>query len=194
MIIGAGALGSTIAEMLHREGIELRIVDKGRVEIKDLQSQSLYIEEDDNKFKAKQIKKHLEDIDQKNKIRTFHEDLMKENLFLLNAADVIIDTSNNLSTMKMIGDYVKKKKPLMNCKYGGSQGAIFIGDKKHLFKEVVDKIKIPEIKDEGLINATIHMAAGVIVSQTLKTLVNETITDNFIVFDVWKDQIRRVSI
>ncbi|MFH1770678.1 MAG: ThiF family adenylyltransferase [archaeon] len=194
MIIGAGALGSVVAEMLHREGVQLRIVDKGRIDIPDLQSQALFIEEDDNKFKAKQIKKHLEEIDSKNTVKTFHEDLMKENLFLLDAADVIIDCSNNMEAMEIVGNYIKKKKPLINCKYAGSQGAIFIGDKKYLFKDVVDKIKIGTMKDEGLINATVHLAAGVIVSQTLKTLVNEKVTDNFIVFDVWKDQIRRISI
>mgnify|MGYP002629179978 CR=1 FL=1 len=194
MIIGAGGLGTTVSEMLHREGVPLRIVDKGRVGIHQLQSHQLYLEEDDNKFKAKQIKKRMEDIDKKNTIRTFHEDLVKDNLFLLDSADVIIDCSNDFETMTMISNYVKKKIPLISCKYGGSEGAVFISDKKHLFKEVEDKIKIGEIKEIGIINATIHFAAGIIVSQVLKTLVGGKITDNFIVFDVWKDQVRRINI
>jgi len=194
MIIGAGGLGTVVADMLHREGVQLRIVDKGRVELPDIQRQTLYIEDDNNRFKAKQVKKRLEIIDAKNSVKTFHEELVKDNLFLLDSADVIIDCSNDLETMKMIGDYVKKKTPLINCKYAGSNGAIFISGKKHLFKKVVDKIKIEDIENEGIINATVHLAAGIIVSQALKTLVGEKITDNFIVFDVWKDQIRRVGI
>ncbi|MBC8500427.1 MAG: ThiF family adenylyltransferase [Nanoarchaeota archaeon] len=194
MIIGAGGLGTVVADMLHREGVQLRIVDKGRVELPDIQRQTLYIEDDNNRFKAKQVKKRLEIIDAKNSVKTFHEEMVNDNLFLLDSADVIIDCSNDLETMKMIGDYVKKKTPLINCKYAGSNGAIFISGKKHLFKKVVDKIKIGDIENEGIINATVHLAAGVIVSQALKTLIGEKITDNFIVFDVWKDQIRRVSI
>ncbi|NQU97956.1 ThiF family adenylyltransferase [Candidatus Woesearchaeota archaeon] len=194
MIIGAGGLGSTVAEMLHREGIPLRIVDKGRIELPDLQRQALYTEGQDNKFKAKEMKKRLEEIDAKTKVKTFHEELEKDNLFLLDSADIIIDCTNDLEIMKMIGDYVKKKTPLINCKYAGSNGAIFISDKKHLFSKVADKIKIGDIMEKGIINATIHLAAGIIVSQALKILVGEKITDNFIVFDVWKDQIRRVGI
>ncbi|MFC2133929.1 ThiF family adenylyltransferase [Bacteroidota bacterium] len=194
MIIGAGGLGSVVAEMLHREGVNLRIVDKGRIELNELQRQTLYIDEDDNKFKAKQIKKRLETIDFKNKVKTFHEELEKDNLFLLNTADVVIDCSNDMEIMEMIGNHIKKKIPLINCKYAGSQGAIFISGKKHLFKEVVEKIKVGDIEKEGIINATVHLAAGVIVSQTLKTLVGEKVTDNFIVFDVWKNNIRKVSI
>ena len=193
-IIGAGGLGSVVADMLFREGVDIRIIDKGRIEIPDLQRQSLYVEEQDNKFKAKEVKKKLEEIDSKNKVKTFHEELVKDNLFLLDSTDLIIDCSNNTETMEIIADYVKKKTPLINCKYAGSEGAIFISDKKHLYKEVIDKVKIGEIEEKGIINATVHLAAGVMVSQALKTLVGEKITDNFIVFDVWKDQIRRISI
>lgn len=193
-IIGVGGLGTVVAEMLHREGIQLRIIDMGRIELVDIQRQALYCEEEDNKFKAKVVKKRLEEIDSKGKVKTFHEELEKDNLFLLDSADMIIDCSNNLETMSMVGNYVKKKIPLINCKYAGSEGAIFISDKKHLFKEVVDKVKIGEIKDVGALNATTHLAAGIIVSQALKSLVNEKLTDNFIIFDVWKDNIRRVHI
>jgi molybdopterin/thiamine biosynthesis adenylyltransferase len=192
-VIGLGGLGTVVAEMLTREGINLRIIDKGRVELADLQRQTLFLEEDDNKFKAKQAKKRLEDINPKTTIKTFHEELVDSNVFLVDS-DLIIDCSNDLDTMKLVANYVKKKMPLVNCKYGGCQGAIFISDKKYLFSKVVDKIKIPEIKKEGILNATTHLAAGIIVSQAIKTLVGEKITDNFIVYDVWKDNIRRVSI
>lgn len=194
MIVGAGGLGSVVADMLHREGVQLRIVDKGRVELPDLQRQALYLDEDDNKFKAKQIKKRLETVDSKNKVRTFHEELVKDNLFLLDSADAIVDCSNDLEIMAMVGNHVKKKIPLISCKYAGSKGAIFNSGKKHLFKEVVDKIKVGDIADNGIVNATVHMAAGVVAAQVMKILVGEKITDHFILFDVWKDQIRRVNI
>lgn len=194
MIVGIGGLGSIVADMLHREGINLRIVDKGRIELPDLQRQTTYFEEDDNKFKAKQIKKRLEVVNSKGSIKIFHEELTKDNAFLLDSADVVVDCSNNLETMKVVGDHVKKKIPLMNCKYSGSEGAIFISNKKHLFKEVIDKIKVGDIKEKGSISATTHLAAGIIVANVLKTLVGEKITDNFIVFNVWNDQIRRIHL
>ena len=194
MIIGVGGLGSTIADMLNREGVPLRIVDKGRVLEADLQRQSAFLQEDDTKFKAKQIKKRLETVSEKNNVKIFHEDLVKENMFLINSADIVMDCSNDSETMKLIADHVKKKQHLINCKYAGSEGAIFISDKKHLYKKILNKIKVGDIKNKGVINATVHLAAGIMVAQVLKILVGEKITDNLIIFNVWKDQIRRVGI
>ncbi len=194
MIIGAGGLGSAVADMLHREGIKLRIVDKGRIETADIQRQSLYTTEDDNKFKAKIIKKHLETIDPTNKVKTFHEELTKENLFLLDSAEVVIDCSNDLETMTLVGNYAKKKIQLINCKYSGSKGTIFISDRKHYFKDVVERLKCKGIEKEGIISPVTHLAAAIMVAQALKILVKEEITDNFIQFDTWKDLIRRISI
>ena len=195
MIVGVGGLGSVVADMLHREGLNIRIIDKGRIKLEDMQRQTIYTIEDENRFKAKQIKKQLEEINPKNTVKTFHEELNNHHLFLLDKADIVIDCSNNLKTNKMIGDYIKKKKPLITCKYAGSEGVIFISDRKHYFKDVLKKFeKVGDIKKKGAISAAPHLAAGIIVSQALKTLVGQEITDNLITFDVWKDRVRRVSI
>ncbi len=195
MIIGAGGLGSTIADMLHREGLCLRIVDKDRIYFEEIQRLSLYEEDDENKFKAKQIKKRLEMVDFKNKVRTFHEELEKENAFLLDSADLVIDCSNNLETMTLVGTHAKKKISLISCKYSGSEGAIFISNKKHNYKEVADKFeKIKDIETNGIINAACHFAAGIIVSQALKILVGESAEDNFITFDVWDNKVKKTKL
>jgi molybdopterin/thiamine biosynthesis adenylyltransferase len=192
MIIGIGGLGSVVAEMLHREGIGIRLVDKGRVEIQELSRQTLFIEEDETKFKAKQIKKYLEDIYFKGKVKTFHEELVKENLFLLDSADVVIDCSNDQETNTLVGNYVKKKSPLITCRYSGTGGEIFISDKKKLFKDA--KFKTKPIEEVGIVNATVHFAAGLIVANSIRTLLGEKDLDNFLTFDVMKNMIRKSSI
>ena len=194
MIIGAGSVGSVVAEMLHREGINIRIVDMGRVNADSIQNEALYLLEDDNKFKAKQVKKRLESIDDKNQVKTFHEELSEDNLFLLDSADLVIDCSNDFKTMKMVGNHIKKKNFLISCKHSGSKGFIFISDKKYYLKEVFDKIKLDEVKKDGFISPVSYLAGAIIVAHALKTLVGAKISDNFISFDVWKDQIRRINI
>ena len=59
-VVGLGNLGSTISEMLLRAGFNLRLIDKGRVELTELSGQAMYLEEDHSKFKAKQAKKYME--------------------------------------------------------------------------------------------------------------------------------------
>ena len=58
-VLGIGALGSAVAENLTRMGINLRIIDKDRVDEKDLDKLSLFAEEHTSKFKAKEAKKLL---------------------------------------------------------------------------------------------------------------------------------------
>ena len=58
IIIGVGALGSSIAEMLVRAGIgNITIVDRDYVEWSNLQRQSLYTEEDARKEKKRKRQK-----------------------------------------------------------------------------------------------------------------------------------------
>jgi molybdopterin/thiamine biosynthesis adenylyltransferase len=57
-IVGLGGVGSTVAQILVRNGIKVRVVDKGRVDEKDVPRQTLFMEEDVTKFKAKQVNKY----------------------------------------------------------------------------------------------------------------------------------------
>ena len=52
-VIGMGALGTRTAELLARAGVgDLTLIDRDIVELSNLQSQALFIEEDVNKSKA----------------------------------------------------------------------------------------------------------------------------------------------
>ena len=59
-VLGLGGVGTVVAEILVRSGINVRIIDKGRILEEDLQRSFLFLEDDINKFKAKQAKKRLE--------------------------------------------------------------------------------------------------------------------------------------
>ena len=191
-IIGLGNIGSTVAVMLARSGINLRLIDKGRCSTEDLSSQSLYLEEDNNKFKAKQAKKRLEQINPKVKVRTFHEDLTKNNIFLIEA-DVVIDATRNLETSKLISDHTKKKKiPLIFTVDSGSQGLVITSDKginSDKLKKLLSKIKPTD--EAGIINPATHMAAAIIVKKIFKILLKKPYHKDVVVFDIWKDTLRR---
>ncbi|KYK26219.1 hypothetical protein AYK26_05415 [Euryarchaeota archaeon SM23-78] len=191
-IIGLGNIGSTVAVMLARSGINLRLIDKGRCFIQDLSSQSIYLEEDDTRFKAKQAKKHLEKMNPKLKVKTFHEDLTKNNIFLIEA-DIIIDATGDLETSKLIAEHAKKKKiPLIFAVDSGSQGLVITSDKGINFeklKALVNKMK--PIDEAGIISPAVHMAAAIIVKKIFKILLKKQYHKDVVVFDVWKDTMRK---
>ncbi|MBU1198955.1 MAG: ThiF family adenylyltransferase [Nanoarchaeota archaeon] len=191
-IVGMGNIGSTVAVMLVRAGVNLRLIDKGRCLTADLASQSLYLEEDDTRFKAKQAKKRLEQINPEVKVRTFHEDLTKNNLYLIES-DAVVDATGNLETGKLISDHAKKKKiPCVFAVDSGSQGFIISTDKGvniDKLKKLLDKMK--PIKEAGIINPAVHMAASIIVKKLFKILLKKPYHKEAVIFDIWKDTYRR---
>ncbi|HJX05115.1 MAG TPA: ThiF family adenylyltransferase [Candidatus Nanoarchaeia archaeon] len=191
-VIGLGSIGSTAATMLIRSGVSLRLIDKGRCFVKDLSSQTLYLEEDHERFKAKQAKKYLEKINPGVKVKTFHEDLTKNNVFLVDA-DVVVDVTGNPEASKLISDYAKKKKlPLIFALASASQGLVATSDKGinlDKLKKITDKIK--PVDDVGLINPAVYMAAAIIVSNIFKILLKKPYHKDAVLFDTWTDSIKR---
>jgi len=194
-IAGLGSIGSTAAEMLIRSGVGLRLIDKGRCLTEDLSSQSLYLEEDNTKFKAKQAKKYLDTINPRVKVKTFHEDLNKNNIFLIDA-DVIIDVTGNMETSELISEHTKKKKiPVVYAIASGSQGLVITSDKGINFaklKKIIDKIKPTD--EVGIISPAVHMAAAIIVKKALKILLKKPYHKDAVLFDIWNDNIKRQKI
>ena len=194
-IVGLGNIGSTVAVMLTRSGVNLRLVDKGRCSTEDLSAQLIYLEEDDTRFKAKQAKKRLEQINSKVKVKTFHEDLSKNNLYLLDS-DAIVDATGNLETSKIICDYAKKEKiPGIYAINSGSKGLVITCDKKINFETIKSHVqKMKPISEEGLISPAVFMTAALVVKKIFKILLKKPYHKDVITFDVWNDTMRRTKL
>lgn len=184
-IVGIGAIGSVLSEMIVRAGINLRVVDKGRILEDELQRQSLFLEDDINKFKAKQAKKRLNDINPNVAVKAFHEDLTPQNVYLVDA-DLVIDCSNDMDVSLMLDKYCFKKGiPMIYSFVSGTQGQIFIVDKKISLADISDYVKNQRISEKGVMAATIHTAAGIIASKAAKLLLEVSHQDNLLSFDIW---------
>lgn len=184
-VVGIGAVGSVVAEMLVRVGINVRIVDKGRILEDELQRQTLFLQEDVNKFKAKQAKKRLEAINPDTQIKAFHEDLTEQTMYLVDA-DLVIDCSNDLNVSLLIDKYCFKKKiPMIYCFVSGTQGQIFIVNKKVSLSKISDYVENQRIREKGVMSATIHTAAGIVGSKAAKLLLGLSHQNNMLTFDIW---------
>ena len=194
-IVGLGNVGSNLAVMLLQSGISLRLIDKGRVDLRELSSQALYLEEDHDKFKAKQAKKYLETINPKAKVRTFHEDLGKQNIYLIDA-DVVVDATGDLKTAQLISDEAKKKKtPMIFSAVSGSQGLIVTSDKGISIDKVKAAMsKMKPIDEAGLINPTVHVAAAIIAAKVMKILLKKPYTKEMVQFDTWQETMKKQKI
>ncbi len=113
LIIGCGALGSTISETLVRAGIgKIILADRDYVEPSNLQRQQLFTEQDAVAGTPKVVaaKKRLLEIRQDAQIEAIldHVDgpLIEE---LIHNVDVIVDATDNFETRLLINDIAWKK-------------------------------------------------------------------------------------
>lgn len=192
-VVGLGALGSAVAENLARLGIDMRIIDKDRVYEEDLDKLSLYPEEYVSKFKAKEGKKLLEDINKDLKIKAFHEELMKNNAYLVES-DVIIECSNSLDTALLV-DAARKKTPLVYARAAGAIGALWIADdvKVSQVKGFLEK-NTPTAEHGEVLPSTVRIIAALAVNKALKILTGQKHEKNLLVLDTWKFSVDKVAV
>lgn len=108
VIIGLGALGSTVANILARAGVgTLRLVDRDFVDWSNLQRQGLYDEEDARRSlpKAMAAREHLSRINSEVKYEPVVDDVNPGNVEkILSGASVVIDGLDNFYTRALINE------------------------------------------------------------------------------------------
>ena len=184
-VVGLAGVGSVISEMLIRAGINVRLIDKGRILEEEIQQTTMFLEEDINKFKAKQAKKRLDAINSSVTIKAFHEELTEQTAYLVES-DLVIDCTNDLKVSLIIDKYCYKKKiPMIYCYVAGSQGQVFVVEGDVSLSKISKFVKNKRVKEQGIMAATIHFAAGLVASKTAKCLLGIPNEKNMLNFDVW---------
>ncbi|MBN1645566.1 ThiF family adenylyltransferase [Candidatus Woesearchaeota archaeon] len=189
-IVGVGGVGSILAEMLVRSGVNLRIIDKDRIYEEDLSRQSMYPEELVTRFKAKESKKILESINNKVKIRTFHEELAPNNAYLI-VSDCAVDLSNNFETNQLVEKFAKKT-PLWVCRTGGLNAMIYFKSPQFNVKKLEKHLnEYPLISDAGIFPSVTHSAATFLYTEIIKILLNrkKSQVKGLITIDSWNHKI-----
>ncbi len=199
VLIGAGALGTSCAEMLVRAGIgTLTIVDRDYVEWSNLQRQQLYTEADAENQMPKSVaaKTRLSDI---NRDVVIHERLEETNAATIEeqikGADLIIDATDNFETRMLINDAAQKWRiPWIYGACTGSHGLTYTivpGETPCLACLLG---KIPSGGDTcdttGIISPAVQMVTAHQVSEAFKILVEDfgALRKKVVYFDLWHNQ------
>ncbi|MDR0817034.1 MAG: ThiF family adenylyltransferase [Clostridiales Family XIII bacterium] len=124
-VIGAGALGSVIAEELCRAGVGyILLADRDYVDITNLHRQFLYDEEDvkQEKPKAEAAADHLKKINSQVTVEPYVADIDSSNIEeLVKGVDLLLDATDNFEVRALINEACHKhKKPWV---YGAGLGA-----------------------------------------------------------------------
>ena len=195
VIIGCGALGTTIANNLVRSGVGfVRIVDRDIVELSNLQRQMLFDEDDIGSPKAIAATQKLEKINSDVIIEPVVEDVNYKNIEdIIKTVDVVIDGTDNMLIRFLINDAcVKLTIPWV---YGGAIETY--GMTMNIFppKTPCFRCLIPDIPEVGafptcdtvgVLNTIPNIIGSLESTEVLKILLRKkNINTNLITYDVW---------
>jgi adenylyltransferase/sulfurtransferase len=204
VIVGMGALGTTISNHLVRAGVgHVRMTDRDLVELSNLQRQSLYDEDDakENLPKAIAAERKLKKINSTIKIEPVIADLNPDNAEdLLKGFDVIIDGTDNFSTRYLINDVsIKWNIPWVFGAAVSSRGmhAAIIPGKTPCYRCLFPDVQTGrgETCDTvGVLSPITSIIGSFEAVEALKLLVGAEHNPNLEQFDVWNHAFLQMDI
>ena len=204
LVVGVGGLGCPLITYLAASGIgKIGIVDHDKIELSNLNRQTLFGISDLGKLKVEQAKKSINKLNKKIKITVFKEKLTSKNIKnILKKFDIICDGTDNFYTRYLINDYCLKNKKIL------ISGAISKFD-GHLLKFNFKKkgpcyrCFMPEIPDtkndcqsEGIFSPVAGIMGSLQASEVLKSILNSKndLTSQILIFDALKTEFRKLKV
>ena len=207
LVLGAGALGSSITEMLVRAGAgKLTLIDRDYVECSNLQRQQLYTEMDAEEKLPKVIaaEQRLKAINSEVIIETHVMDAdiqSMEALMVRQQIDLVMDATDNFETRMLINDLSQKYK--IPWIYGACVGSI--GMSFTIIPGVTPCINcllkaIPfqgmTCDTGGIISPAVQMTVAHQVAEAMKILVGnvESVRKSYVFFDLWHNAYQSIKV
>ena len=204
LIIGMGGLGCPLLTYLASAGVgNLGIIDHDKVEISNLNRQTLFNLSDIGKFKVVQAKMKIDKIFRAIKVRKFTEKIVKKNIRkILKDYEIICDGTDNFDTRYLINDECKKnKKILISAAINKFDGQIF----KFNFKKKGPCLRcfMPERPEqenncgsEGIFSPVAGILGSLQANEVLKTILNlkDDLNNNILLFNALKSSLRKIKI
>ncbi|HXP42343.1 MAG TPA: ThiF family adenylyltransferase [Candidatus Acidoferrales bacterium] len=201
-IVGCGATGSALAQMLARAGVgKLRIIDRDYVEASNLQRQSLFDEADASESTPKAIAaaRKIAGFNSEVEVEARVEDVVPGNIeAILEGMDVLLDGTDNFETRYLVNDYaVKASLPWIYAAAVGSYGVTLNVSPRNtaclacLFPDTPQGM-VETCETSGVLNTAVNVVASIAATEALKLLVGgealEKLRKTLWSFDVWTNE------
>lgn len=182
LVVGAGALGSPVAELLVRAGVgELRLADRDLVEMSNLQRQTLFGVADVGMPKAVAGAARLAAVNPTVSVVPHVADLNATNVEeLADGADVVVEATDNAQSRYLVNDVAAKRS--IPWVYGGAVGVegrvagfnSFLGGPclRCLFRDPPAAGELATCDAAGVLNA-LTMAVGAMQAQVALRMIVE---------------------
>ena len=204
LVIGLGGLGCPLLTYIASSGVgKIGIVDFDKVEISNLNRQTLFNPSDIGKFKVNQAKKAINKINKKINVIPFKKKLTSKNIKkIFNNFDIICDGTDNYNTRYLINDFcLKNKKILISSAISKFDGQLM----KFNFKKKGPCYRcfIPSPPDfenncetEGIFSPVAGIMGSLQANEVLKCILNSKndLTNHVLIFNSLKTEFRKSKI
>ncbi len=204
LIVGLGGLGCPLLTYLAASGVgKIGIVDFDKVEITNLNRQTLFKPNDIGKFKVKQAKKLINKINKNIKIISFIKKIKFNNIKkILSSFDIICDGTDNYSTRYLINDYcVKNKKILISSainKFDGQLMKFNFKKKGPCYRCFMPSPPNSEnnCQTEGIFSPVAGIMGSLQANEVLKCILNTKykLNNHILIFDALKTEFRKCKV
>jgi molybdopterin/thiamine biosynthesis adenylyltransferase len=201
LIIGIGGLGCPLLYYLSASGVgRIGIVDFDKIEISNLNRQSLFNQKDIGNYQAKHA---INKMNKKIEVKTFKNKLNINNIKrIFKSFDIICDGTDNYETRYLINDYCKRNKKILISsaisRFDGHLMKFDFKQKSPCFRCFMPHI--PEFENncqaEGIFSPVAGIMGSLQANEVLKTILNpkNKTKKNMIIFDSLKTEFRKSTI
>ena len=204
LIIGMGGLGCPLITYLASSGVcNIGIVDHDKIELSNLNRQTLFNSSDIGKYKVHQAKIHIKKIYKKIKIDVYKTKISAKNINkIIKNYEIICDGTDNFDSRFLINDHCKKnKKILISAAISKFDGQLIKFDFRK--KGACLRCFMPEKPNEdnncgseGIFSPVAGILGSLQANEVLKTVLQlrEDLNNYILIYNSIKNTIRKVKI
>ena len=204
LIIGIGGLGCPLLTYLVASGVgTIGIVDYDKVDISNLNRQTLFVPSDVGKFKVNQAKSKISKMNSKININVFKKKITSKNIeSIINKFDIICDGTDNYDTRYLINDQCKKNKKILISaainKYDGHLYKFDFKKKTSCYRCFMPEKPPNEIncQSEGIFSPVAGVLGSLQANEVLKSILNfkDNLNNQMIIFDSINNNFRKIKL
>ena len=203
-IIGIGGLGCPLVLYLANSGVgNIGLIDHDKIDLSNLNRQILFNTKDVGKYKVKEAKKKINEINKNIKVKIFKEKITKKNIKnILSKFDIICDGTDNYESRYLINDYcLKHKKILISAAISKFEGQVF----NFNFKRNIPCFRcfMPEVPDEdnncetaGIVPSLAGITGTLQANEVLKTILKtkNDLVGKILIFNLLTLHFRKIKL
>jgi len=184
LLIGAGGLGTPAALYLIAAGIgHLSIFDGDTVELSNLQRQVLFKEADIGQNKARQMKKHLQELNSQCQITAYPQNLNeKTSEEIFKDCSVIVDATDNFYTRYLVNHFSHRFQiPLVSAALFQFEGQLSVFNYQNgpcyqcLYPSPPENNVIPDCTQGGVLGAVAGLLGCLQASEVIKIILHRPV-------------------